>query len=77
MSVDFEPRSRPQWSTSEVDHAHLDGCGAAKLGRDTNARRCCATSAATADRARYHHELERHGEDLASYIPQQTQGCAC
>ena len=32
--VAWRPRSRPWWSTSEVDHAHHDGCGAASPGRD-------------------------------------------
>ena len=43
----WRPRSRPQWSTSEVDHAHLDGFGAASPGWDTNTGCCCAASAAT------------------------------
>ena len=59
-----------------VDPVHLDGFGAASPGRDTDAGRRCAASAATADRARYHHELERRGEHLASHILLQTQGCA-
>ena len=60
--VAWRPRSgRPPRSATP----NLDGCGAASPGRDTNAGRL---SAATADRARYHHELERHGENLASHI---------
>ena len=57
--VAWRPRSRSWWWTSEVDHADLDGCGDASPGRDTNAWRRCAASAATAGRARYRHDLEK------------------
>ena len=60
-------------ATSRVARAHLDGCGAASPGRDTNAGRRRAVSAATTDRARYLHEFQRHGGTLASHVLQRRE----
>ena len=55
----WRPRSRPLWSTSEVDHALHDGYGAASSGRGKNTGHPC--------RALYRHELERQGANIASH----------
>ena len=49
------------------------GVARANHGRDTNTGHPCAASTATADRSRFRHKLERHGENLASHVLQQTR----
>ena len=59
-----------------VDFGAHDGCGAASPGRDTNTGHPRCVDVEVSHWAQYRHKLERHGENLASHVPQRTQGGA-